>query len=550
MRSGPGSKVPDSRTRRAASDEDQERPSLPPSLEPGMSTMPPSSSAPCGSPACGGTSMEEPSREELPAPSSRASPSQSLPAVTEAPPTYWFARPRRADSMTMSYDPQATESKQSELDLPLSTPQSQFNDSSIASEEEKQWEVAQDQQDSDSSADSSPLREPQAPLVPILRTPSGEVVYGITDDPVAAQAYHWAYRKYEEKLARQEQLPTLRSSSCASSCTTECYSPKQKKIFLNASKSVVSLSAYHDGTEINQCTGIVVEWDDVKKSAIILTSAWIICTKKPFDDWSYKDYAPEAKVIVRIPDDTTSDCRLLYFSKHFDIAFFETMGELTLPIVPLKPDLEYGQNLCVLARDNKTDLICTTVRVKYVDPYEYQHNHYLFIDGSIPKCGTGGALADFSGNIVGMLFCTLPIVAFIPSSLILTCMRLWRNFGQLVRPQLGLKLRTVDFLEMAHIELLSRKYNIASGLIVREVFSQCAAEKHGIRVGDVILSCQGENISNLEDILLGVGERHLEKGNDSGSKVDVEVGVFHVLKCSRRLVTLTVELSDGIEVFH
>lgn len=84
-------------------------------------------------------------------------------------------------------------------------------------------------------------------------------------------------------------------------------------------------------------------------------------------------------------DDTISVCRLLYFSKHFDIAFFETMGELTLPIVPLKPDLEYGQNLCVLARDNKTDLICTTVRVKYVDPYEYQHNHYLFIDGSIPK---------------------------------------------------------------------------------------------------------------------------------------------------------------------
>uniref|UniRef100_A0A0E0D4A1 PDZ domain-containing protein n=1 Tax=Oryza meridionalis TaxID=40149 RepID=A0A0E0D4A1_9ORYZ len=411
MRSGPGSKVPDSRTRRAASDEDQERPSLPPSLEPGMSTMPPSSSAPCGSPACGGASMEEPSREELPAPSSRASPSQSLPAVTEAPPTYWFARPRRADSMTMSYDPQATESKQSELDLPLSIPQSQFNDSSIASEEEKQWEVAQDQQDSDSSADSSPLREPQAPLVPILRTPSGEVVYGITDDPVAAQAYHWAYRKYEEKLG------TITDTKVIILCFLLYYGfPKQKKIFLNASKSVVSLSAYHDGTEINQCTGIVVEWDDVKKSAIILTSAWIICTKKPFDDWSYKDYAPEA------------------------------------------------------------------------------------------KCGTGGALADFSGNIVGMLFCTLPIVAFIPSSLILTSC---------------LKLRTVDFLEMAHIELLSRKYNIASGLIVRE----CAAEKHGIRVGDVILSCQGENISNvtqLEDILLGVGERHLEKGNDSGSKVDVE----------------------------
>lgn len=34
----------------------------------------------------------------------------------------------------------------------------------------------------------------------------------------------------------------------------------------------------------------------MKNSAIILTSAWLICIKKPFDDWSHKDYAPVAKV--------------------------------------------------------------------------------------------------------------------------------------------------------------------------------------------------------------------------------------------------------------
>jgi hypothetical protein len=47
---------------------------------------------------------------------------------------------------------------------------------------------------------------------------------------------------------------------------------------------------------INQCTGIVVEIDAFKNSAIILTSAWLFCTKKPLDDWTKKEYATEAKV--------------------------------------------------------------------------------------------------------------------------------------------------------------------------------------------------------------------------------------------------------------
>jgi hypothetical protein len=39
-----------------------------------------------------------------------------------------------------------------------------------------------------------------------------------------------------------------------------------------------------------------------------------------------------------------------------------------------------------------------------------------------------------------------------------------------VRPQLGLKLRTVNFLGMSRIEQLSRNFNISSGLIVGEVY--------------------------------------------------------------------------------
>jgi hypothetical protein len=40
---------------------------------------------------------------------------------------------------------------------------------------------------------------------------------------------------------------------------------------------------------------------------------------------------------------------------------------------------------------------------------------------------------------------------------------------QLARPQLGLKLRTLAFLDIPLIDLMSRKFGISSGLIVGEV---------------------------------------------------------------------------------
>ncbi|CAO1943808.1 unnamed protein product [Urochloa humidicola] len=415
-----------------------------------------------------------------------------------------------------------------------------------------QEELAQEMSGSDSSTCSSPIREPQPPLVPIWTNSAGKVYYGLTSDRAALDTYYDADQKYKEKLARQEQLPTLRPSLTVSAIM-ESYGPKQKEILLDASKSILSLSAYLDGKEINRCTGIVIEWNEEKGYGIILTSAWLICTNKPFSDWSDKEYASKAKVLIHLLDGSTLNSKLLYFSEHYDLAFYEVSGDLQLKILTLETNLECGQDLCLLARDMKMDLICKAVNVKYLDPCEHQHNHYLFVNHSIPKCGSGGALADLNGRVAGLLFCTLPLTAFIPSSLILKCSVLLRKFGRLARPKLVLKLRTVGFLDLSSIESLSRSCGITSGLIVGEVSAECVAERLGIRAGDVILSCQGRSVSSVthwEEILLGIGGEHLEKSNDLSLKVDVEVDVFHVRKGIRRTITLNVELSDGNEVFH
>ncbi|KAM0822837.1 hypothetical protein ACQ4PT_071254 [Festuca glaucescens] len=283
---------------------------------------------------------------------------------------------------------------------------------------------------SGSDSSGSPFRRPKAPLMPICTKEDGTVLYGFTDDQDVMDRYHDDMQKYIKKRDRHKRMLTLAPSS-----VTERRTFKETESVLKYAESVLSLSAYLDGKMINHCTGIVVEVDAFRNSAIILTSTWLFCTKKPLDDWTKKEYATEA------------------------------------------------------------------------------------------KCGTGGGVLDAGGKIVGMLFYKLPLVAFIPSSLILKCSTMWQHFRQLARPQLGLKLRTLAFLDIPRIELMSRKFSISSGLIVGEISAKCDAEKLGIRAGDIIFSCQKEHVSSivqLEHVLLGVGEEHLQKSNDLSSKVEVE----------------------------
>ncbi|CAM0957617.1 unnamed protein product [Alopecurus aequalis] len=405
-----------------------------------------------------------------------------------------------------------------------------------------------DSVDSGSDSSGSPLRQPKAPLKPICTDEDGTVVYGFTDDQAVMDKYHDDMQTYNKKSARQERLLTLAPSSIAERRTF-----KETEAVLKYAESFLSLSAYLDGKLVNQCTGIVVGVDASKNSATILTSAWIFCTKKPLDDWRNKDYATEAKVNVHMLDDSTLECRLMFFSKHYEIAFFEITGAIQLQALSLESNVEFGQDVFLLARDTNLNLIYKRDKVQLVDPCEHQHNHYQFVNGPIPQCGSGGGVLDTSGNIAGMLFYKLPLVAFIPGSLILECLTMWQHFRQLARPQLGLKLRTLAFLDIPSIELMSRKFSISSGLIVKEISAQCHAEKLGIRAGDVIFSCQNKRVSSivqLEHVLLGVCEEHLEKGNDLSSKIDIEIGVFHVRKRTKSVITLRVELSDRLEVFH
>ncbi|KAK3159161.1 hypothetical protein QOZ80_2AG0146490 [Eleusine coracana subsp. coracana] len=404
---------------------------------------------------------------------------------------------------------------------------------------------------SSDSSGSSPIRYPKSLLVE-KKTASGDVVYHQNSDEEVVAAYHRDYHKYQKRLARLQELPTLKPCKYGPNIT-HWHDLNQKEAVLDVAASVVTLSSYDGDMKINGCTGIIIEWIEANTSAIVVTSSQIICTKTSLDDWEDNNvYALNAKVIAHLADGTTSEMSLLYFSKHYGIACFKITSESGLEVVSLDPKLEFGREVCVLARDTEFGLICRRTTVKALDPCGHQKNHWLFIGAQIPMCCSGGALASFDRNVVGMVLSALPNAAFIPSSIILNCLRLWKRFGHLARPHLGLKLKNVNFMDISYLEHLSHRFNIKSGLIVTKMSAESPAEKNGIRLGDVILNCQGvvvSTISQFEGILLDVFESQFEISGNSNSKVDIELIVYNLRKNASRSITLSAKLSDSMEVF-
>ncbi|WVZ72567.1 hypothetical protein U9M48_021002 [Paspalum notatum var. saurae] len=115
-------------------------------------------------------------------------------------------------------------------------------------------------------------------------------------------------------------------------------------------------------------------------------------------------------------------------------------------------------------------------------------------------------------------------MGFIPSSIILKCLRMWKKFDCVPRLHVGMKLSTIIFLDPIHIEKISRKCGIDDGLIVIEVSEGSVAEELGIKAGDIIKRWNRKKISTT-----------------------VEIDIFHVRKRSNDTIKLTVCVSNDVE---
>uniref|UniRef100_A0A0E0PHH3 PDZ domain-containing protein n=1 Tax=Oryza rufipogon TaxID=4529 RepID=A0A0E0PHH3_ORYRU len=401
-----------------------------------------------------------------------------------------------------------------------------------------------------SSAPSSPLHMPLLPFKFSGYDSDGQEILEPPDMDIV-DAYQKRREEFEEKRARQLSLPTLNSSK--SLCLSDpklldIYEPAKKAV-LGAAKFILGLSSSIGGKPLAHCSGFLVDWDETRKKGIVMTTSDIICSKSSLDCWSGEDeYSPNAEVYVHLLDDTTVEARLIYSQTHYNLALFEIALETPGELPTFSSRVDRAQHIFMLGRDENLYPRISHGRVLYSNPYLCDRHHYMYVSSAIPEFGLGGLVIDLKGKVVGM---TGLIHAFIPSSVILKCLKLWHKFRCIPRPQLGVKLWAIKFLDLPHIEMILRKTHICDGLIVKEVSEGSILEKLGVRIGDIIECLNGERIYDtiqLEELLLELCEGHFDNGNGLNSTLEMAVVLFHIRKGAQSIKKLTANVSENGEV--
>ncbi|XP_022679820.1 uncharacterized protein LOC101783572 isoform X1 [Setaria italica] len=386
----------------------------------------------------------------------------------------------------------------------------------------KEEDQANEEEDAVSSAPSSPLCEPR-----ILQDGHDSNGVGICKpiDLETFRAYRQAKAKFEEKLARKMKLPTLDDS--ISSCPVDVELRHAQQSVAKAARNLAfALSSSIGGKPLTQCSGFFIGWDESDEShetGIILTSAHLICSQQlSLDSWLCKDeYAPDAEVTVHFPDRTTAKGKLCYYQKHYNIALFRTKVKPSLQLPFFNDNVNCGQEVFMLGRDENSILKINHGQVQFQNPCTFERHHFMYTYGAALECCIGGPIVDFNGGIVGM---STPDTegSFIPTSIILRCFHLWRKHERIPRPHLQLKLCAIQYLDPAQSERILLECGIDDGLIVQE----------------------------LEIMLLHLSQQHLDRrNNNDDSEIDVELGIFRTRIRKRRTIKMTLKLTDeGEEV--
>jgi len=123
---------------------------------------------------------------------------------------------------------------------------------------------------------------------------------------------------------------------------------------------------------------------------------------------------------------------------------------------------------------------------------------FIQTDAAINPGNSGGALVDMAGRLVGINTAIFSrsggshgIGFAIPSNLVRLIVESAITDGQVKRPWFGAKLESVtrDIAEAIGLEKVS-------GSLVTKVYSDSAAEKAGLRRGDVVISVDGKTVAD------------------------------------------------------
>lgn len=163
-------------------------------------------------------------------------------------------------------------------------------------------------------------------------------------------------------------------------------------------------------------------------------------------------------------------------------------------------------------------------------------------DAAISPGNSGGALINMQGELVGINSLKIAnsqvegLGFAIPSNKVQDLIEELAKNGKVERPYIGVGLRSVSDIPRYYLSELPK--NVKDGIVVLSVDEDSAAAEAGIQVEDVIVSIDGENITNDNDL-----RGYLYKETEIGDTIKLELYRNGELKT----VELTLTSNDNAE---
>lgn len=137
-------------------------------------------------------------------------------------------------------------------------------------------------------------------------------------------------------------------------------------------------------------------------------------------------------------------------------------------------------------------------------------------DAAINSGNSGGALVNSKGQVIGVNTLKLSgtgvegIGFAIPINTTTDIVAQLIEHNKVLRPYIGIEGLTID-------EATAKKYNLVEGVYVRVTEDFTAAQKSGIKAGDVIVEVEGKKVKSVDDI------NEIKNTHKIGDKIKVKI---------------------------
>lgn len=214
--------------------------------------------------------------------------------------------------------------------------------------------------------------------------------------------------------------------------------------------------------------------------------------------------ADASKVRVTLYNDKTYDATVVGTDPATDVALLK-IDEKGLPVIPFADSDELRLGEWVLAIGSPYDLRSTitagivSAKGRSMPHYngEFKIESFIQTDAAVNPGNSGGALVNKKGELVGVNTAIISQTGSytgysfaVPSNIVKKIVSDLIDFGSVRRAKLGITMTAVDEKVAAEMKLSSLK-----GVYIVEVSKGGAADKAGLKKGDVILSIDSKQVS-------------------------------------------------------